>query len=92
MVEKPGAEKSNPPERRRFLRESLTGSVPLLLGWLGGQVAQVARLIQQPEPLRRIAPPPAAKDSAPPPVKQKLDKHYEDFARENPSAPDYPIK
>ncbi|MFQ5778629.1 MAG: hypothetical protein ACE5IP_11550 [Terriglobia bacterium] len=88
MAEKTDTRKENPPERRRFLRESLTGSVPLLLGWATSRVSSLARLIQEPTAPRKTSPPPAATDSAPAPVKDELDQHYQEFARDNPDTPD----
>lgn len=87
--------KSVPPERRRFLRESLTGSVPLLLGWLGGRAADWLKLARhgglvQAQASPRTSPPPVAKEAAPAETKQNLDRQYQDFARENPDASDPP--
>jgi len=75
-------QKMQPPERRRFLRESLTGSLPLLVDWVAGRARRLARLAEEP---RRIAPPPAAETAPPAPAKEKLDEHYAEFARDNPS-------
>jgi len=83
------AEKKKPPERRRFLRESLTGSLPLLFDWVTGRARELARLAQEPTVPRRTSSPPAAKDAPPAPVKEKLDEHYSDFARENPDSDPY---
>jgi hypothetical protein len=77
------------PERRRFLRESLTGSVPLMLGWLGGRATELWRLAHG-RAAPRTSAPPVAPQTAPPEAKQKLDQHYEEFARENPDAKQYP--
>jgi len=77
-------------ERRRFLRESLTGSVPLLIDWVVGRARALARLAQEPTVPRRTSSPPAAKDAPPAPAKAKLDEHYSDFARENPDSKSYP--
>lgn len=79
-----------PEERRRFLRESLTGSVPLLLGWVAGQARFLSNLLQPPATPPKTSPPPAARDAAPAPVKKSLDDHYREFARDNPSRPDDP--
>ena len=77
--------RTSPPERRRFLRESLTGSVPLLIDWVAGRARALARLVQEPTVPRRTSSPPAAKDAPPAPAKAKLDEHYSEFARDNPS-------
>lgn len=81
------AEAKNPPpgERRRFLRESLTGSVPLLLSWVAGQARLLSNLLQPPPSPPKTSPPPVVSDTAPAPVKQSLDEHYQQFARDNPS-------
>lgn len=81
--------RGEPPERRRFLRESLTGSVPLLVDWVAGRARQLARLLQEPTPPRPLSPPPAAAASAPEPTKKTLDEHYTEFARQNPDADSY---
>lgn len=78
--------KTPPPERRRFLRESLTGSLPLLVDWVTGRARRLARLAEEP---RRIAPPPGAKTAPPAPAKEKLDEHYSEFARDNPDSDPY---
>lgn len=86
------AEAKNPPpgERRRFLRESLTGSVPLLLSWVAGQARFLSHLMQvRPSP-PKTSPPPAASDTAPATVKQSLDEHYQQFARDNTSPRSFP--
>lgn len=88
MAAKADNRKENSPPRRRFLRESLTGSVPLLLGWATSRVSSLARLMQEPVEPRRTSPPPAATESAPAPVKDELDQHYQEFARDNPDPPD----
>lgn len=73
-----------PPERRRFLRESLTGSLPLLFDWVTGRARKLARLAEEPTVPRRTSAPPAAKEAPPAPAKDSLDKHYSEFARDNP--------
>lgn len=77
-------------ERRHFLRDSLTGSVPLLVSWVAGRAGELARLARSPGWRRKTSPPPAAADSPPAPAKQELDKHYQEFARDNPPPPEYP--
>ena len=81
--------KARPPAARRFLRESLEGAVPLLVSWAAGRVRSLAQLLHEPTARRQTSLPPAAADAAPAPVKQDLDKHYEDFARDNPDSEPY---
>jgi hypothetical protein len=88
MPEKTPGDNSTPLERRRFLRESLRGSVPLLLDWAAGRARDLARLMQ--EPARKPALPPAAASAAPPAVQQSLDQRQEEFARDNPDQSVYP--
>lgn len=90
MAEKTSGDNSTPVQRRRFLRESLRGSVPLLLGWAAGRARELARLVHEPAPMRMPAPPPAAADAAPPAAKENLDRRQEDFARDNPDQSVYP--
>lgn len=80
--------KAPPPERRRFLRESLTGSVPLLIDLVAGRARELARLVQEPTVPRRTSSPPAAKDAPPAPAKDSLDAHYSEFSRDNRDASD----
>jgi len=83
-------EKEQPPERRRFLRESLTGSVPLLIDWVAGRARELVRLAQEPTVPRRSSSPPAASAAPPAPAKEKLDEHYAEFSRDNPDSKSYP--
>ncbi len=89
MAEKNPASISVPVERRRFLSESLRGSVPLLIDWATARVREVARLIQEPS-VPRTSPPPAARIAPPASARQELDRQQEEFARENPGASEYP--
>lgn len=80
--------KQEPVERRRFLRESLRGSVPLLFSWMAGRASALARLAQDSSSPRRPSPPPAATKSAPARVKENLAKRGKESARDNPASPD----
>lgn len=88
MAEKTSSSNVTPVERRRFLRESLRGSVPLLLDWAAGRARDLTRLMQ--EPARKPAPPPAAARAAPAAAKESLDQQQEEFARDNPDQSAYP--
>lgn len=90
MAEKNPASVSAPVERRRFLSESLRGSVPLLVSWATARVREVARLIQEPSASQKTSPPPAARIAPPASARKELDRQQEEFARENPGASDYP--
>ncbi|MGH8629167.1 MAG: hypothetical protein ACREU7_00175 [Burkholderiales bacterium] len=90
MAEKTPTSVPTPVERRRFLSESLRGSVPLLVSWATARVRELARLIQEPPATPKTSPPPAAKSVAPAPARQELDRQQEEFARENPGASEYP--
>lgn len=72
------------------MNESLRGSVPLLLGWATARVREVARLIQEPSAAPKFTPPPQAPDAPASPAREALEKHREDFARDNPDATQYP--
>ena len=90
MAKKNPASVAAPVERRRFLSESLRGSVPLLINWATARVREVARLIQEPSTSPKTSPPPAARLSPPTAARKELDRQQEEFARENPGASDYP--
>ncbi len=90
MAEKPLGSNLTPVERRRFLRESLRGSVPLLLDWAAGRARDLARLVQEPAAPPKLAPPPAAASAAPSATKENLDQQQEEFARDNPGQSVYP--
>ncbi len=90
MAEKNPADNAAPVERRRFLRESLRGSVPLLLDWAAGRARDLARLVQQPAAAPKLAPPPAPDSAAPSATKANLDQQQQDFARDNPGQSVYP--
>jgi len=90
MAEKNPADNTAPVERRRFLRESLRGSVPLLLTWAAGRARDLARLVQEPAAPPKLAPPPAAADAAPPAARETIDQQQEEFDRDNPDQSVYP--
>lgn len=90
MTEKREPAKIAPVERRRFLSESLRGSVPMLLGWATARVREVARLVQEPTAAPRFSPPPQAPDAPPASAQDTLEKHREEFARDNPDSTEYP--
>ena len=73
-----------PDQRRRFLRETLKGSVPLLLGWIAGQARGFVRALESAPAPRRTSPPPQATTDLPSAAKQAADRHYDSFARANP--------
>ncbi|MBI2956256.1 MAG: hypothetical protein HYY26_02965 [Acidobacteria bacterium] len=87
MEKKSTAQEIAPPERRRFLRESLRGSVPLLVSWLGARAVRLGRLLRPGASPPRTSPPPET-EPAPVEARQQLEKHYEDFSRDNPEPPD----
>lgn len=78
-----------PVERRRFLRESLRGSLPLLIGWATASARSLARLLQESPAERRISPPPMARTAAPRPAQDELERRREEFAHDNPNPPDF---
>ena len=89
MIDESSTKKTPPVERRRFLRESLQGSVPLLVGWISGGARSLMKLASGEEP-RRTSAPPAAAAKAPAAAKDALDQRQQDFARDNPGSGDYP--
>ena len=74
--------------RPRFLRDSLRGSMPLLLG-LNGDAAP-ERTEDPVPPAGKTSPPPAAPESPPVPIKEHVDRRQEEFARDNPGMTKYP--
>lgn len=75
--------KPGPEQRRRFLRESVRGSLPLMLDWVAGRARSLTALAHtKPEPPKSSAPPQGAEE-APAGAKEKLDLHYQEFARDN---------
>lgn len=86
MADKPAEKKAPVSERRRFLRESLNSSVPLLLGLLGGR--KLTRLVEEPSTKPEFSPPPEAAEEAPAEAKEELDEHMEEFLQDNPDADD----
>lgn len=75
--------RSDADQRRRFLRESVRGSLPLLVEWVADQARGIARLARSQTGPIRTSPPPQAEDGPPAEVKTKLDHHYQEFARDN---------
>ncbi len=73
-------------ERRRFLRESARGSLPLLVDWVAGRARGLARWVQPQAEPPKTSPPPQAAEAAPAETKELLDSHYQDFARDNPDS------
>lgn len=73
--------------RRRFLRDSVRGSVPLLLGLASEPAADEPEVDSA--SARRTSPPPEIEHTAPEPTKEALDKLQEDFARDNPGLTRY---
>lgn len=71
-------------QRRRFLRETLKGSVPFVLGWLAGRARGLARAFESPPTPRQTSPPPEAPSDLPPAAKQQVNRRYQEFARDNP--------
>jgi hypothetical protein len=90
MAEEIRSNAAAPVERRRFLRESLRGSLPLLFDWAAGRARQLAHLIQDAPSSRKTSSPPVAGDSAPAPVKESLDQRQDEFAGDNPDQSSYP--
>jgi hypothetical protein len=74
--------------RRRFLRDSLRGSVPLLLGL--GSDALRDRPGADPPAAGRTCPPFPAPDAPPASIKESIDRHHQGFARDNPGMTRYP--
>lgn len=60
----------------------------MVLGWMAGRAAELTKLFGE-SPPPGMSPPPVAGESAPRPAKQSLDRHYEEFTRDNPTPPDY---
>jgi len=86
MAEGAPKEKVATDKRRRFLRESARGSVPLLVEWVVDQAKSLARLAQPTQEPPRTSLPPQAVEPPPADAKKKLDSHYQEFARDNPDA------
>lgn len=84
LVEPPQSKPEESSRRRRFLRETLTGSVPLVFGWLAGRARDLARAFEPASPAKKTSPPPEAKSDLPPTAKQAVDQHYDEFASDNP--------
>lgn len=74
-------------KRRRFLRESARGSVPLLVEWVVDQAKSLARLTRASQEPPKTSPPPRAVEAPPADAKNKLDSHYQEFSRDNPGDP-----
>jgi len=86
---KPSESKSAaPPDRRRFLRAAWKHSLPVAFGWIVGQARDLAQVLETPP--RKTSPPPHAQSDLPAEAKQAADRHYDDFARDNPASPDEP--
>lgn len=75
--------KSDIDTRRRFLRESVRGSLPLLVEWVVDQARGIVRLTRSQAGLTRTSSPPQAEEPPPADAKKKLDHHYQEFARDN---------
>lgn len=73
-----------PDQRRRFLRETLKGSVPLLFGWIAGRARGLIHTLGATPTPAQTSPPPAAATDVPPAAKQAADRHYDEFVRDNP--------
>lgn len=76
-------------QRRRFLRDTLKGSVPLVLGWIAGQARGLARALESAPTARKTSPPPEAASDLPASAKQSADENYAKFARDNPKGDPY---
>ena len=68
-------------------RDSVCGSVPLLLGLASESTADEPDVDSV--SARRTSPPPEIEHTAPEPTKETLDKLQEDFARDNPGLTRY---
>lgn len=90
MKPKTKAPNPNASQRRRFLRESILGSAPLILGLASGAAHDPADPADEPDSAREPSAPPQAADAAPAAVKESLDKKQEEFARDNPGLTRYP--
>lgn len=85
MKKKPASTGQARKDRRRFLRESLRGAVPLLLG-----VGVDADPRPDAERTPATSPPPEASGSGVAPGSADLDRHLEEFANDNPGLTGYP--
>ena len=64
--------------RRRFLREAARGSVPLLVDWISGRPG-----VDEPAERPRTSPPPQAEEEAGADAMDALERHYQQFLRDN---------
>jgi hypothetical protein len=86
MAQDSPSDKAATDERRRFLRESVRGSVPLLVDWVVNQARGIARLAHSEAAPAKTSAPPQAEEAPPADAKEKLDEHYQEFARDNPDS------
>ena len=87
MKQKPTISTKDRKDRRRFLRESLRGSVPLLLGISGEPSAGMA---DPGTDTPATSSPPEASGPESSAEKRQLDRRQEKFALDNPGTGDYP--
>lgn len=78
-----------PDTRRRFLRDTLKGSVPFFLGWIAGQARGLARALESAPTPRETSPPPAVEADLPPATRQAIEQRHAEFARDNPDHDPY---
>jgi hypothetical protein len=87
MASKSSAPKKDPEDRRRFLRRSIRGTLPLLAG-LGDDPPDATGPDRPETPA--ASPPPENAGEAPAAAKEKMDQHRQEFHIDNPTMTRYP--